>query len=58
MGEILARMELYLYFTTLLQQFTFKTPEGRKPDLDYIVGTVRVPKNFETCAIPRSTTII
>ncbi|XP_071999888.1 cytochrome P450 2K4-like [Engystomops pustulosus] len=53
-GEILARMELFLFFTSLLQHFTFKAPPGAKLDLTPALGSTNSPKPFEIRAIPRS----
>ncbi|XP_056419489.1 uncharacterized protein LOC130360958 [Hyla sarda] len=53
-GETLAKMELFLFFTTLLQNFTFKAPLGAKLDLTPALGSTNSPKPFEVCAVPRS----
>ncbi|XP_066290017.1 cytochrome P450 2U1-like [Branchiostoma lanceolatum] len=53
-GEQLARMELFLFFSTLLQSFTFKTPEGAPPpNTDGVLGVTLTPHPFKLCAIPR-----
>ncbi|XP_078620784.1 cytochrome P450 2D4-like [Branchiostoma floridae x Branchiostoma japonicum] len=54
LGEQLARMELFLFFSTLLQSFTFKTPEGAPaPNTDGVLGLTLVPHPFQLCATPR-----
>uniref|UniRef100_A0A8C6T014 Cytochrome P450 2J6-like n=1 Tax=Neogobius melanostomus TaxID=47308 RepID=A0A8C6T014_9GOBI len=50
LGEQLARMELFLFFSGLLQRFTFSAPEGEQPTLDYDVFFVRTPKPYRLCA--------
>ncbi|XP_056419923.1 cytochrome P450 2K6-like [Hyla sarda] len=52
-GENLAKMELFLFFTKLLQTFTFKAPPGAKLDLNPAVGFTLTPQKHEICAIPR-----
>ncbi|KAM3932778.1 cytochrome P450 2K1-like [Leptodactylus fuscus] len=52
-GETLAKMELFLFFTSLLQHFIFKVPPGAKLDLTPAMGFTNSPKPFEVCAIPR-----
>ncbi|XP_069624259.1 cytochrome P450 2K6-like [Ranitomeya imitator] len=51
-GENLAKMELFLFFTKLLQNFTFKAPPGAKLDLNGTVGFSTRPQEHEICAIP------
>ncbi|XP_066289707.1 cytochrome P450 2U1-like [Branchiostoma lanceolatum] len=54
LGEQLAKMELFLFFSTLLQSFTFKTPEGAPPpNTEGVFGATLVPHTFQLCAIPR-----
>ncbi|KAG9467193.1 hypothetical protein GDO78_015446 [Eleutherodactylus coqui] len=53
-GENLAKTELFLFFTSLLQQLTFKAPPGAELDLTPALGSTNSPKPFAICAIPRS----
>ncbi|XP_069830126.1 cytochrome P450 2K6-like [Dendropsophus ebraccatus] len=52
-GENLAKVMLFLFFTKLLQNFTFKALPGSKLDLTPAVGFVTPPQNHLICAIPR-----
>ncbi|KAJ3600030.1 hypothetical protein NHX12_033982 [Muraenolepis orangiensis] len=52
-GEQLARMELYLFFTSLLQRFSFSAPPGEKLSLDFIFAITHNPKPYRLCATPR-----
>ncbi|XP_073454655.1 cytochrome P450 2F3-like [Aquarana catesbeiana] len=55
LGESLARMELFLYFTSLLQNFNFK-PVIPKEEIDLKPtgsGLGNVPPNYKCCIIPR-----
>ncbi|KAM4042286.1 cytochrome P450 2K1-like isoform 1-T1 [Anomaloglossus baeobatrachus] len=52
-GETLAKMELFIFFTTLLQNFTFQAPPGAKLDLIPGVGSTNAPKPYEICALLR-----
>ncbi|KAM3916476.1 cytochrome P450 2W1-like [Leptodactylus fuscus] len=55
-GESLARMEVFLFMTGMLQKFSFTPPPGVRPeDLDLtpvVVFTMR-PKSYKVCATPR-----
>ncbi|XP_041862225.1 cytochrome P450 2J4-like [Melanotaenia boesemani] len=53
LGEQLARMELFLFFTSLLQRFSFSAPAGQQPSLEFILGGTRSPKPYLVCAKPR-----
>ncbi|XP_075057357.1 cytochrome P450 2C5-like [Mixophyes fleayi] len=53
-GENMAKMELFLFFTTLLQNFTIQLPPGAKLDLSPATGSINPPQPYEICAIPRS----
>ncbi|XP_078620699.1 cytochrome P450 2U1-like [Branchiostoma floridae x Branchiostoma japonicum] len=53
-GEQLGKMELFLLFSSLLQNFTFKLPEGAPPlSTEGILAITLTPHAFELCAIPR-----
>uniref|UniRef100_A0ACB8FBY7 Uncharacterized protein n=1 Tax=Sphaerodactylus townsendi TaxID=933632 RepID=A0ACB8FBY7_9SAUR len=54
LGDHLARTELFLFFSNLLQAFTFRLPEGVKDiNLEPILGGTLQPHYFEICAEPR-----
>ncbi|XP_067312750.1 cytochrome P450 2K6-like [Pseudorasbora parva] len=56
-GESLARMELFLFFTSLLQHFRFTPPPGvSEDDLDLtpVVGFTLNPNPYKLCAVKRS----
>ncbi|XP_071999865.1 cytochrome P450 2C29-like [Engystomops pustulosus] len=52
-GETLARMEIFLFFTSLLQNFTFRPTPGAELDLTPDRGFTNSPKPYEMCAVPR-----
>uniref|UniRef100_A0A8C1XIJ4 Uncharacterized protein n=1 Tax=Cyprinus carpio TaxID=7962 RepID=A0A8C1XIJ4_CYPCA len=48
LGEILAKTELFLFITSLLQRISFSWPPGVEwPDMNGIVGIVRSPEPFD-----------
>ncbi|XP_066476016.1 cytochrome P450 2C19-like isoform X3 [Tiliqua scincoides] len=54
-GEGLARMELFLFFTTILQNFTLK-PLVHPKDIDLtpqFSSTGNMPRSYQLCAVPR-----
>ncbi|XP_069584436.1 cytochrome P450 2K6-like [Ranitomeya imitator] len=53
-GENLAKTELFLFFTRLLQKFTFQPRFGVELDLTPALGFTTSPLTHFTCAISRS----
>ncbi|XP_004610790.2 cytochrome P450 2D14-like [Sorex araneus] len=52
LGEPLARMELFLFFTCLLQRFSFSVPAGQPRPSDHgIPGFLVIPAPYELCAV-------
>ncbi|XP_004437989.1 PREDICTED: cytochrome P450 2D14-like [Ceratotherium simum simum] len=54
LGEPLARMELFLFFTCLLQRFSFSVPAGQPRPSDHgVFGPIVNPSPYQLCATPR-----
>lgn len=54
LGEPLARMELFLFFTTLLQRFSFSVPTGQPRPSDHgVFAFLLFPSPYQLCAVPR-----
>jgi 26-hydroxylase len=54
LGESLAKMELFLYFSALLHTFSIRLPEGdQMPSLKGISGVTIAPDRFGVCLVPR-----
>ncbi|XP_033626927.1 cytochrome P450 2J6-like [Asterias rubens] len=55
LGEHLAKMELFIFFTFLLHQFTLKNPPGAPPvSFKGIAGGTWAPLDFKLCAVQRN----
>ncbi|XP_027766249.1 cytochrome P450 2J2-like [Empidonax traillii] len=53
LGELLARSELFLFFTSLLQKFTFQAPPDTTLSLQCVMGITMAPQPYKICAVPR-----
>ncbi|NWU41770.1 CP2J2 protein, partial [Hylia prasina] len=53
LGELLARSELFLFFTSLLQKFTFQAPPDTKFNFQPVLGIAAAPQPYKICAVPR-----
>ncbi|XP_075803160.1 cytochrome P450 2J3-like isoform X1 [Microtus pennsylvanicus] len=53
LGEQLARSELFIFFTALVQNFTFKPPVNEKLSLKSRFGITVSPVSHHLCAVPR-----
>lgn len=54
LGDILARMELFLFFSSLAHTFNISLPEGQPmPSLKGNVGVTISPQSFKICLTPR-----
>ncbi|XP_055421996.1 cytochrome P450 2D14-like [Bubalus kerabau] len=54
LGEPLARMELFLFFTSLLQHFSFSVPAGQPRPSDHgVFAALVTPAPYQLYAVPR-----
>ncbi|NXK03470.1 CP2J2 protein, partial [Herpetotheres cachinnans] len=53
LGELLARSELFLFFTALLQKFTIQAPLDTTLSLQSKLGITLAPQPYKICAVPR-----
>ncbi|OTF79476.1 hypothetical protein BLA29_001007 [Euroglyphus maynei] len=52
LGDILTKMEVFLFLTSLLQQFHLKIPDGEQPpEVASIVSASMAPKPFKVSLI-------
>lgn len=54
LGDVLAKMELFLFFSTLMHSFDITLPAGEAmPSLKGNVGVTITPEMFKVCLTPR-----
>ncbi|XP_068599900.1 cytochrome P450 2J4-like [Brachionichthys hirsutus] len=53
LGENMARMEVFLFFTSILQRFTLSPVPGEMPSLEGMLGFTYTPQQFRVVAAPR-----
>lgn len=53
-GEPLAKVEVFMYFASILQKFHVRLPEGRTPDFEGEFGATLTPKIQELIYTIRS----
>ena len=54
LGEAVAKMELFLYITTMIKRFEFLSVDESEPDMAGILGITYSPKEFRVRAIERT----
>ncbi|XP_072830432.1 cytochrome P450 2J2-like isoform X1 [Vicugna pacos] len=54
LGEQLARSELFIFFTSLVQKFTFRPPDNEKLSLKFNTCMTVSPVPYRICAVPRA----
>ncbi|KAM4042273.1 cytochrome P450 2K4-like [Anomaloglossus baeobatrachus] len=52
-GEILAKTELFLFFTRLFQTFTIQAPPNTEVDITPVFGFTNTPMSHKICAVLR-----
>jgi len=59
LGDVLARMELFLFFSSLMHTFNLSLPEGASlPSMEGNVGVTISPEPFEVCLLQRDLDLI
>lgn len=59
LGEVLARMEIFMFFSSLMHTYDIKLPEGAPlPSLKPNAGITMTPNFFKVCLIPRNMDLI
>ncbi|XP_054995718.1 cytochrome P450 2J2-like [Sorex araneus] len=53
-GEQLARTELFVFFTSLMQKFTFRAPDNEQLSQKFRMGLTIAPVKYRICALPRA----
>ncbi|KAM9386093.1 cytochrome P450, family 2, subfamily AD, polypeptide 3 isoform 1-T1 [Pholidichthys leucotaenia] len=53
LGEQLAKMELFVFFASLLQRFTISPVPGEMPSMEGVMGFTYSPAKFRMLAVPR-----
>ncbi|XP_004607355.3 cytochrome P450 2J2-like [Sorex araneus] len=54
LGEQLARTELFVFFTSLMQKFTFRAPDSEQLSQKFRMGITIAPVKYRICALPRA----
>lgn len=55
LGDVLTKMEFFLFITNVLMNYTVECDEGDKPSLDVFCATIIFPKPFKLKFVQRRT---